>query len=185
MPQYRTTGVAEKPRKMERDNQAQNASRRSHPAKTAVCECVNAFLGRYSAQRRISLAFSATSCMANWASARIPQLVLARQPPATVRCFACLDSFAARGNWLLERVRELRIGEEPLVSERLQEGHEGGLLGIREIQPAHPGVEIGVWLDSRAVVIDHLLERVEASVMHVGGGALDVAQGRRLELAEL
>ena len=41
-----------------------------------VCECVNAFPERYSAQRRISLAFSATSCVTNWASARKPQLVL-------------------------------------------------------------------------------------------------------------
>src|SRR5262249_50685972 len=86
---------------------------------------------------------------------------------------------------LLERVGELRIGEDLLVAQRLQEGDEGGLLGLREIQLAHPRVEVGVRLDPRAVVIDHLLEAVEPPVVHESGGVLDVAQRRRLEQADL
>src|SRR5262249_32675601 len=77
--------------------------------------------------------------------------------PALVRVRAAIRA-AINNSWMLrmlvllcggettslERVRELRIGEELLVGQRLQEGKERGLLGIREFQLAHPGVEVGV-----------------------------------------
>ena len=46
-------------------------------------------------------------------------------------------------------------------------------------------IKVGVWLDSLAVVIDHRFEGVEPAVVHVGGGEFDVAQGRRLEAADI
>src|SRR5207253_5493788 len=75
----------------------------------------------------------------------------------------CMTVFLCgqRANSLSPRVRELRIGEKLLVGQRLQEGNEGGLFGIREIQPVHPRVEVGVWFDFFAVVINHLVESAE------------------------
>src|SRR5262245_43753992 len=61
-----------------------------------------------------------------------------------------------RGGPSFKRVRELRVVEELRVGQRLQEGDEVGLLGVREIQPAHPRVEVGVRFDLLAVVVDHL-----------------------------
>src|SRR5262249_53231595 len=81
----------------------------------------------------------------------------------------------AKGAPLLEGVGELRVGEELLVGQRLQEGDEGRLLRVREVEPAHPRVEVGVGLDPLAVVVNHLVERVEPPVVHVRGGVLDVA----------
>src|SRR5262249_16477612 len=51
-----------------------------------------------------------------------------------------------------ERVGELRVREELPVGQRLQEGDEGGLLGVREPERVHPGVEVGVRFTPGAVV---------------------------------
>src|SRR5262249_1046733 len=110
---------------------------------------------------------------------------LSTRTPATVWCFACLYSFAVRGSLLLERVREPRIGEKPLVGQRPQEGNEGGLLVIGEIHSGHARGEVGVLLNPFAVMIDDLLQGVKTSVVHVGSGVLDIPQGRRLEFTEL
>src|SRR5262249_7594738 len=85
----------------------------------------------------------------------------------------------------LERVGELRVGEELRVAERLEGGAQGGLLAVAEVErAAQPAVEVGVRLDVPAVMVDHLVEGLEAAVVHVRGGELDVAQRRRLEQAQ-
>src|SRR5262245_34959282 len=72
------------------------------------------------------------------------------------------------GNSLFPRVRKAWVGEKLLVGQRFQEGKERGLLGVREVQPPHPRVEVGVRLNFLAVVVQHLLEGGEPPVVHVG-----------------
>ena len=44
-------------------------------------------------------------------------------------------------------------------------------------------IQIWIGVAASGVKIDHVLERLQAAVMHVGRGERDIAQGRRLELA--
>src|SRR5262249_50510056 len=86
----------------------------------------------------------------------------------------------------LERIRELRVRDERPVGQRLQEGDQVSLLRVAQVQPPpHPPIDVGVWLDGPAVVVDHLGQRREAAVVHVRPGQLDVAQRRRLELPQV
>src|SRR5207244_3605169 len=95
-------------------------------------------------------------------------------------------SFALTQAVSLEWIREFRIRDELVIAQRLQEGDEGGFLGVIEIPTAtKPVVEVGMPFDVLAVVIDDRLEGGESAIVHVGSGELDVPQGGRLEQSEL
>src|SRR5262249_26127990 len=78
---------------------------------------------------------------------------------------------------LLERIRELRIGGEFPVGQRLEERDHGGLLGVVEVEgPARPAVKVGVRADIPAVMLNNVLQRGESAVVHIRAGQFDVAE---------
>ena len=93
--------------------------------------------------------------------------------------FMGTNSFIGVKRALLERVRELRVGQ------RFEKREKLGLLFGSVLQFLDTRVEVGMSLDTIAVVVNHLLERVKPAIVHIRRGDLDISQGRRLELAEL
>lgn len=74
------------------------------------------------------------------------------------------------------------------ICEGEEEGDEVALFGIGELEPlsgvfGEIGVEGGIAVDAGAVVSDDGFEGGEATVVHVGGGAGEVAEARGDELA--
>ena len=105
----------------------------------------------------------------------------------------CFTAFAAP----CPRIGESRVAQQRLVGQRLQEGDEVGALRRRQREAAHrcalvrvvaTDAPIGPVRDRASaggVVIDGLFERGHAAVVHVRRGHGDVAQRRRLELADV
>ena len=63
----------------------------------------------------------------------------------------------------------------------LQKGYQVPLLVSGEVERANSGVETGVTLSSTIVELDHLIQRGEAAVVHVGRGSAHFAERGRLE----
>src|SRR5262245_17777881 len=77
---------------------------------------------------------------------------------------------------LLKRVRELWIRDEVPIAQGFEEGDQRRLLRRIEVPRAkHTAVQVGMSFDVSAIVIDHVFQRRQAAVVHVGSGELDVA----------
>src|SRR5713226_9267032 len=104
-------------------------------------------------------------------------------------CFAT-DPYAC-DSLARERIRELFRAHEVLVRQRAQEGYDGRLLCCRQMQ-ADPschcraavvrlhdqGTQRAAVSDAAVVVIQHLLERLETAIVHIGRGEHNVPQRR-------
>src|SRR5579884_2540286 len=74
---------------------------------------------------------------------------------------------------------------EAVVREREQECDHIVDLRFTETEPLHPAVEIGIWNAALVVVIHDVPKGGEGSVMHIGRGDSDIAQGFTLESADI
>ena len=66
-----------------------------------------------------------------------------------------------------------------------EEGQQIYLLILCEVNWSNLGVEIRIGITTMTVELDHLLEAVEATVMHVGSRPIDLAQRWSLEGASM
>lgn len=89
-----------------------------------------------------------------------------------------------------KRIAELGICDEGVVGQGEQESLQGVFFNLRHVhvQGLAIGtfqvfVQGGVILNASAVVIQNLIQSLEAAIVHVRTGQLDVAQSRNAELA--
>src|SRR6266571_3137286 len=97
-------------------------------------------------------------------------------------CVSLCPSCLCGGSSSLPRELLRRLDLLPaFAAEGLEEGDEVLLLLVGQVQRLHPLVDVGVLDAALIVVLDHLFERLEAAVVHVRGGMLDLAESRGLE----
>lgn len=89
-----------------------------------------------------------------------------------------------------KRIAELGIRDEGMVGQGEQESLQGVFFNLRHvhvqglsISTLQVFVQGGVILNATAVVVQYLIQGLEAAIVHVRTGQLDVAQGRNAEFA--
>ena len=72
-----------------------------------------------------------------------------------------------------------------LTTQRLQKREQCSFVFRGKTKFAHRRVKMRIGVPAVIVEVDDVLQRGETSVVHVRGGACDLAQGWRLECAEM
>lgn len=83
---------------------------------------------------------------------------------------------------LLKGITEFRVINKRSIRQRLQKCDEVLLFSFSEIERLDVDIFVLHAMTARCIVFQHLFQRLEPSVVHVGGGQFDIPQGGRAEL---